>query len=160
MLRSTSEPLSTTDSCPEKSDDVKVVTTANADETTQLGRDFGKTLPDGAIVCLSGPLGAGKTVFTRGIAEACGVTDEITSPTYTLVHEYRGTRRFYHIDLYRVTDKRDFDNLALDDMIFSHAITVIEWGEHASPDVQMVAYAVTIDVLDDGARSIALRDAP
>ncbi len=139
---------------------MKNFTTANADETIRIGREFGRSLPDGAIVVVSGPLGAGKTVFTRGIAEACGVTDEVTSPTYTLVHEYPGTRRFYHIDLYRVTDERDFDNLALDDIIFSDAVTVIEWGEHASPDVRGAAYTVTIEVLENEARSITLQSAP
>jgi len=104
----------------------------NAKETFSLGQKLGKQLAGGEILLLSGPLGAGKTIFVKGIAAALGVDpDEVTSPSFTLVNPYAGRLSFFHIDLYRLDEGAfaahavDLDELLRDE----HAVIVIEWAE-------------------------------
>lgn len=107
-------------------------TTHAADETVALGRTLKDILSPPKTVLLRGDLGAGKTTLVKGIAAAFGAADEeeVTSPTFTLVHEYRGTTAtIYHIDLYRIDTPRELDTLALDDLIADDSILLIEWGE-------------------------------
>jgi tRNA threonylcarbamoyladenosine biosynthesis protein TsaE len=106
--------------------------THSAEETTALGRKLASELKPGSIVLLRGDLGAGKTTMVKGIAEgfAAAEADRVTSPTFTLIHEYRGPHiTLYHIDLYRVDTQRELDTLALDDLMDGHSILLIEWGE-------------------------------
>lgn len=107
--------------------------THSADETIALGREIAQRIRDARIVLLRGDLGAGKTTLTKGIAEAfdAAAQEEVTSPTFTLVHEYRGPERtLYHIDLYRIETERELYTLGLDDMINEDGnILLIEWGE-------------------------------
>src|SRR5690242_11201422 len=107
-------------------------------ETIAAGREFARTLQPGAIVLLSGNLGAGKTAFVRGMAEGLGIaSEEVSSPTFTLVQEYRGGRlRLYHVDLYRL-QAIEVDDLGLDDMTLEGGVTAIEWPDrlpHRFPD--------------------------
>jgi tRNA threonylcarbamoyladenosine biosynthesis protein TsaE len=107
-------------------------TTHSADATTQLGKELAANLRLGTIVLLRGDLGAGKTTLVKGIAEGfhAASAEEVTSPTFTLIHEYRGlAASLYHIDLYRIDTQRELDTLALDDLIDPGAILLIEWGE-------------------------------
>jgi tRNA threonylcarbamoyladenosine biosynthesis protein TsaE len=107
-------------------------TTGSADETTQLGRELAARMKPGNLVLLRGELGAGKTTMVKGIAEGfqAALADEVTSPTFTLIHEYRGPAvTLYHIDLYRIDTQRELDTLALDDLMDSRSILLIEWGE-------------------------------
>jgi tRNA threonylcarbamoyladenosine biosynthesis protein TsaE len=111
---------------------MKTLTTRSADETTELGRKLAADLKPGSIVLLRGDLGAGKTTLVKGIAEGfqAAEADRVTSPTFTLIHEYRGsTITLYHIDLYRIDTQRELDTLALDDLIDANSILLIEWGE-------------------------------
>jgi tRNA threonylcarbamoyladenosine biosynthesis protein TsaE len=106
------------------------LTTHSESETSAAGRDFARTLPPGAIVLLAGDLGAGKTAFVRGMAEGLGIAgDEVSSPTFTLVQEYRGGRMpLYHVDLYRLTSV-EVNDLGLDDMTLEGGVTAIEWPD-------------------------------
>ena len=107
-------------------------TTHSADETIALGRTLRKVLAPPKIVLLRGDLGAGKTTLVKGIAAAFGAAQEedVTSPTFTLIHEYRGPdATLYHIDLYRIDTPRELDTLALDDLIAENSVLLIEWGE-------------------------------
>jgi tRNA threonylcarbamoyladenosine biosynthesis protein TsaE len=111
---------------------VKQFTTHSADETTQLGRQLSAELKPGDVVVLRGDLGAGKTTLVKGIAEGfrAAEADRVTSPTFTLIHEYRGPElTLYHIDLYRIDTQRELDTLALDDLMDGSSILLIEWGE-------------------------------
>jgi len=103
--------------------------TASAEETIALGRRIAATLPAGAVVLLIGNLGAGKTTLAKGIVEGLGAasSDEVSSPTFTLVHEYGG--RVYHVDLYRLETRAEVETLGLDDLLDSGAVIVVEWGE-------------------------------
>jgi tRNA threonylcarbamoyladenosine biosynthesis protein TsaE len=107
-------------------------TTHSADETTELGRRLAAEIKAGSIVLLRGDLGAGKTTMVKGIAEGfqAAKAEDVTSPTFTLIHEYRGPAvTLYHIDLYRIDTQRQLDTLALDDLMTPHSILLIEWGE-------------------------------
>jgi tRNA threonylcarbamoyladenosine biosynthesis protein TsaE len=111
---------------------MKTFTTHSAEETIALGRNLAAELKPGSIVLLRGDLGAGKTTLVKGIAEGfkAAEADRVTSPTFTLIHEYRGLQvTLYHIDLYRIDTPRELDTLALDDLMDANSILLIEWGE-------------------------------
>lgn len=111
---------------------MKSFTTHSAEETTQVGRTLAAEITPGSLVLLRGDLGAGKTTMVKGIAEAfqAAEAEAVTSPTFTLIHEYRGPEvTLYHIDLYRIDTQRELDTLALDDLMEPNTILLIEWGE-------------------------------
>ncbi|HLK06609.1 MAG TPA: tRNA (adenosine(37)-N6)-threonylcarbamoyltransferase complex ATPase subunit type 1 TsaE [Candidatus Angelobacter sp.] len=111
---------------------MKTFQTHSAEETTELGRQLAAELKPGTIVLLRGDLGAGKTTMVKGIAEGfqAAKAEDVTSPTFTLIHEYRGPAvTLFHIDLYRIDTQRELDTLALDDLMSPRSILLIEWGE-------------------------------
>ena len=109
------------------------VETNSAAETQALAARLAAELPDGAVLCLHGDLGAGKTCFVQGLAKALGVRRPVGSPTFTLINEYRGTRPLAHIDLYRVRGAADAFGLGLEDYLFHFAgIVAIEWAERVA----------------------------
>jgi tRNA threonylcarbamoyladenosine biosynthesis protein TsaE len=124
-------------------------------ETAALGRDFGRTLPPGAVVLLQGPLGAGKTAFVRGIAEGLGCDpDDVSSPTFTIVQEYGGRVTVRHVDLYRLTPV-EVDDLGLEDFLHD-GVVAVEWPErwpHAPAD----AVTVRLEPVGDTERKIEIR---
>lgn len=105
--------------------------THNADETLKLGKSLGAKLIAGDLVLLFGDLGAGKTCLTQGICLGAGLDEKayIRSPTFTLINEYQGALPIFHIDLYRLETDADIMNLGLEEIIYSKAITIIEWSE-------------------------------
>ncbi|HWW16676.1 MAG TPA: tRNA (adenosine(37)-N6)-threonylcarbamoyltransferase complex ATPase subunit type 1 TsaE [Candidatus Dormibacteraeota bacterium] len=108
------------------------ITTHSAEETVAFGRTLTELLAPPKLVLLRGDLGAGKTTLVKGIAVGFEAAEEedVTSPTFTLVHEYRGPRaNLYHIDLYRVDTQRELETLGLDDLRAEGGILLIEWGE-------------------------------
>src|SRR5215467_9874159 len=107
-------------------------TTHSPEETIALGRDLAASLAPPKLVVLRGDLGAGKTTLVKGIAEGFNAAseDDVTSPTFTLIHEYRGpSATLYHIDLYRVDTQRELETLGLDDLMTDDSVLLIEWGE-------------------------------
>ncbi len=111
---------------------MKTFQTHSAEETTGLGRKLAAELRPGTVVLLRGDLGAGKTTLVKGIAEGFGAAraEDVTSPTFTLIHEYPGPEAtLYHIDLYRIDTQRELDTLALDDLMTEKSVLLIEWGE-------------------------------
>jgi len=110
--------------------------TSSAEETINAGREIAKLLTPPKFIILRGDLGAGKTTLVKGVAEALDAADadEVTSPTFTLIHEYEGTRnnqpvKLYHIDLYRIESERQLETLGLDEVCGVDCITLVEWGE-------------------------------
>jgi len=106
--------------------------THSPEETIVFGRSLAAELSPPLIVLLRGDLGAGKTTLVKGIAEGfrAARAEDVTSPTFTLVHEYRGPHTtLYHIDLYRIDTERDLETLGLDDLVAPNSILLIEWGE-------------------------------
>jgi tRNA threonylcarbamoyladenosine biosynthesis protein TsaE len=110
--------------------------TSSAEETINAGREIAKLLTPPKFLILRGDLGAGKTTLVKGIAEALDAADadEVTSPTFTLIHEYEGTRdgapmKLYHIDLYRIEGERQLETLGLDELSGPDSVVLVEWGE-------------------------------
>ena len=107
-------------------------TTKSPEETIALGRELASLLTPPKLVVLRGDLGAGKTTLVKGIAEGfeAASQEDVTSPTFTLIHEYSGpSATLYHIDLYRVDTQRELETLGLDDLMSEHSVLLIEWGE-------------------------------
>lgn len=99
----------------------------NENELINLGKALGQLLEKQDVLILIGDLGAGKTTFTKGVAQGLDIDQMIKSPTYTIVREYEGRIPLYHLDVYRIGD--DPDSIDLDDFLFGEGVTVIEWGE-------------------------------
>ena len=107
-------------------------TTTSPQETIALGKELAASLAPPKLVLLRGDLGAGKTTLVKGIAEGFEATsqNDVTSPTFTLIHEYRGpSATLYHIDLYRVDTPRELETLGLDDLMDERSVLLIEWGD-------------------------------
>lgn len=107
------------------------VITHSAEETTRWGREFAKQLKAPVLVFLSGELGTGKTTLTKGIVAGLGAAreDEVTSPTFTLVHVYGDSAKVYHADLYRIESFHDFETLGMEDLFAKPAVVILEWSE-------------------------------
>jgi tRNA threonylcarbamoyladenosine biosynthesis protein TsaE len=135
---------------------IKTITTHSELETAAVGRELGATLSAGDVVLLVGDLGAGKTAFVRGLAAGLGVAEgEVSSPTFTLVQEYRGGRLpLFHVDLYRLNDPREVDDLGLDE-IADDGVLAIEWAERL-PHPPRDAVRVSLEHAGDTARRIEI----
>jgi tRNA threonylcarbamoyladenosine biosynthesis protein TsaE len=108
------------------------ILTHSAEQTTQWGREFAKRLRPPVLVLLTGDLGSGKTTLTKGIVAGLGAApeDEVTSPTFTLVHVYGAdSAKVYHADLYRIENFHDFETLGLEDIFSKPAVVILEWSE-------------------------------
>jgi tRNA threonylcarbamoyladenosine biosynthesis protein TsaE len=109
---------------------------------------------------LSGDLGAGKTTLTKGIAAGAGAAreDDVTSPTFTLVHKYEGTTRVYHVDLYRVGDHRDLETLGLEDIFSEKAIVIVEWPDRLQLRTNWPVLRIGLEHISEDMRRIVIED--
>jgi len=107
------------------------IITHTAEETIRWGREFSKRLKAPVLVLLTGDLGTGKTTLTKGIVSGLGVAneDDVTSPTFTLVHVYGRPAEVYHADLYRIESLHDFETLGMEDMFTTSSVAILEWSE-------------------------------
>ena len=110
-----------------------VLTTENAAETKSLGEKIGKKLRAGEVIALIGELGAGKTCLTQGLALGLGINprEYVTSPSFTLINEYRGRLPLYHIDIFRLKDREEVEELGYEEYLYGEGVTVIEWAGKA-----------------------------
>ena len=129
-------------------------------ETIALGRNIGARLHSGDIIALQGTLGAGKTTITKGIAQALGVQETITSPTFCLISEYEGTMPLYHMDVYRLEGSDDFVNLGVEDMLYGRGVTLIEWSEKIMDELPHETIVLRLTPNDDGSRTVTLENWP
>ena len=107
-----------------------VIETFSPEETEELGIHFGKEAKPGTVCTLIGDLGVGKTVFTKGLAAGLGITEPVSSPTFTIVQVYEeGRLPFYHFDVYRIGDIEEMEEIGYDDYFFGNGICLIEWAE-------------------------------
>jgi tRNA threonylcarbamoyladenosine biosynthesis protein TsaE len=145
--------------------------THSSAETIEVGRKLAALLVPPKFLILHGDLGAGKTTLVKGIADALDAAepDEVTSPTFTLVHEYEGTRenngkrtpvRLYHLDLYRIESERQLETLGLDDLQTEDSIVLVEWGEKFPSVVKRSQGEIVMTALDGDARRIVLKMKP
>lgn len=121
-------------------------------ETINLGSDFAKTLKPNAVVVLKGDMGAGKTVFCKGVAKGLGIDDEILSPTYAYMNDYYG--KLYHFDCYRLNSGAQAEGLGLCDYFDAGGVCLIEWAENIKEALPENLISVTIEIVDGGKRKI------
>ena len=135
------------------------VTTSGPEETKQFGRLLSRHLPERGVVLLIGDLGAGKTTLTKGIVEGLGVSpaDEVTSPTYTIVHEYGDPTRVYHVDLYRLDTEQEVRALGFEELLERNALILIEWGERFPSQLPEDRIEITLTADDDDRRTIVIK---
>ncbi|MGA3079295.1 MAG: tRNA (adenosine(37)-N6)-threonylcarbamoyltransferase complex ATPase subunit type 1 TsaE [Bryobacteraceae bacterium] len=135
-----------------------VFRTASEEETIALGERLARTLARGATVLLIGNLGAGKTTLAKGIVQGLGAApaDEVSSPTFTLIHEYGSPPAVYHVDLYRLDSARDAATLGLDELFDSAALVIVEWGERFPELMPPDRVEIRLRALADDEREIEL----
>jgi len=126
-------------------------------EMEVLGRKVALQCVPGTVISLRGTLGAGKTVFARGVARGLGITEAIVSPTFTLIQEYEGTMPLFHMDLYRITGIEDFMMTGGEDMLYSDGICLIEWSEVIDGILPKKTVYVHISVNDDLSRTVDIK---
>lgn len=131
-------------------------TTRSEQETAAIAKGLAEELRAGDVLLLSGNLGAGKTAFVRGLAEGLGIPPrDVSSPTFTLVHEYRGGRfTLYHVDLYRL-DRAATDDLGLDELGVRDGVLAIEWPDRLTHSLEG-ARTIRLEIVDDATRRISI----
>lgn len=134
------------------------ITTCSIRETQDLSQKLGRLLNQPLIIALIGELGSGKTAFVQGLAKGLAVPDEyyITSPTFTLINEYPGRCPLVHVDLYRLENLGDLEDIGLDEMLNDQAVIAIEWADKLSDRLPAGHLSVTIEIVDDNCRKLTL----
>lgn len=138
----------------------KSYVTGSAEETVDLGKTLAEALRPGDSVGLIGELGAGKTQFVRGIARGLAVVGSVTSPSYTIINIYdtKDATKLFHIDLYRIDEAEEIDELGLEEYIYSQGITVIEWAEKASEYIEDMRFVVRFSHVSEMERAIEIEE--
>ena len=132
------------------------------EETIAFGRELAQRLAPPRLVLLSGDLGSGKTTLSKGIISGLGAASEedVTSPTFTLVHVFHNHAKVYHVDLYRVEQFRDLETLGIEDVLSEPAVIIIEWAERFSLVSDWPRVLVRLEHLEGDARRITVSEAP
>ena len=117
----------------------------NEEESYQLAFRLGQEAKKGEIYCLEGDLGVGKTVFAKGFAKGLGVSENVDSPTFTIVKEYQGREKLYHFDLYRIVDPEELWEIGFQDMLSGESIALMEWASQVREDIPSEAKWITIE---------------
>ncbi len=135
-----------------------VFQTKSALETIRVGRDIGRRLLIGDVVALVGELGAGKTQFIKGLAAGVGIENSayVSSPSFTLIHEYPGQMPFYHIDLFRLGKEQEAEELGLEDYFLGRGITAIEWADRIPSLLPKELLFISIVYVDKNMRSLEI----
>ena len=136
-------------------------TSASPADTEIAGREFARDLPPGTVIALVGPLGAGKTQFVKGLATEIGAAVPVTSPTFTLIHEYTGGRvPIYHFDFFRIEDRQSAERLGLDEYFFGDGISVVEWADKFPELIPPGARWISLEPTSETDRLITIREDP
>ncbi len=136
------------------------IVTQSSEETIERGREIGERLKPPVLILLSGDLGAGKTTLTKGIVSGAGAAaeEEVTSPTFTLVHKYGRGVRVYHVDLYRIGDLHDLETLGLEDLFAERAIVIVEWSEKLTLRTDWPVVRIHLEHVSEDVRRISVDD--
>ncbi len=134
----------------------EIITTTLSDESFSLGKRLGSAAQPGDVYALSGELGCGKTVVAKGIAEGMGITDDITSPTFTLLEIYEHTLPLYHFDLYRIENEAELEQLYFEDYWEGSGVSVIEWAERAGDQLPDNTVRIHIEYINSTTRRIKI----
>ena len=133
------------------------VISSSEQETRELGKRMSQKVTPGTVISLRGSLGAGKTVFAKGFALGLGITEAIVSPTFTLVQEYDGRLKLYHLDLYRLSGEDEFESMGGEDFLYSDGVALIEWSEKIEDMLPDDTIFNNITINEDLTRSIEIR---
>ena len=136
------------------------LTTHSSEETMARGREIGTRLKPRVLVLLSGDLGAGKTTLTKGIVSGIGAAteDEVTSPTFTLVHRYDREARVYHVDLYRIGSAHDLETLGLEDVFSEQAVVIVEWPNKLALRTDWPVVRIHLEHVAEDTRRISIEN--
>lgn len=125
---------------------MKIIETYSPEETLKAGEQLGKDAAAGDIYTLNGDLGVGKTVFTQGIAKGLSITEHVNSPTFTIVQQYdTGRLPLYHLDVYRIGDIEEMDEIGYEDYFYGDGICIIEWAQLITELIPDTAKHITIE---------------
>jgi tRNA threonylcarbamoyladenosine biosynthesis protein TsaE len=136
------------------------ILTRSSEETIAQGREIGARLTPPVLILLSGDLGAGKTTLTKGIAAGLGAAreDDVTSPTFTLIHKYEGSTRVYHVDLYRIEDLHDLETLGLEDIFAEQAVIIVEWPDRMKLRTDWPIVRIQLEHVAEDTRKILITE--
>jgi tRNA threonylcarbamoyladenosine biosynthesis protein TsaE len=129
---------------------------SSVDETISIAMEIGKNAPEKSVITLRGELGSGKTVFVKGIAAGMEITQDITSPTFSIMEIYEGSPDLYHFDLYRIETMNELLNLGFEDYWGIRGVSVIEWPDIALDILPEKRIDIFIDYIDENRRSITI----
>lgn len=132
------------------------ISTGSSVETFDLGAELGRGARPGDVFALTGDLGAGKTILAKGIARGMGITDEITSPTFTLLEVYENPLPLYHFDLYRIGNPRELDSLYFEEYWEGDGVSVIEWADRAAGRLPENAVKIAMQYTGETTRRITI----
>ncbi|HEX6983294.1 MAG TPA: tRNA (adenosine(37)-N6)-threonylcarbamoyltransferase complex ATPase subunit type 1 TsaE [Balneolaceae bacterium] len=136
---------------------LKEFTSHSPEETLILGKEFAETLERGDVVCLKGELGAGKTHFVKGMAKAFGIDPaDVTSPTFTLIHEYAGVKNLYHFDCYRMKSPQEALEIGVEEYFYGEGVCIVEWPERIHSLIPSEAIWISIQVPDVKTRKFVI----
>lgn len=132
--------------------------TISPKETKKLGEKIGRAIESGIVIALTGDLGAGKTVFVQGLALGLDVplNHYVTSPSYTLINEYPGRLRLFHIDLYRIASENDFEDIGLYEILSGDCVAAVEWSERLKESMPDEYISIHFKIIDDNQRKIRI----
>jgi tRNA threonylcarbamoyladenosine biosynthesis protein TsaE len=133
----------------------KIIETYSERETIQLGEKLGRLLSSGDFLAIKGDLGAGKTAFTKGIAQGMGIIDDVTSPTFTIINEYQGDTRLIHIDTYRLEKPQELEDIGFGDYL-SEGVVVMEWADRVEDLLPRKVLWVYFEILGEQGRRLRL----
>ncbi len=137
---------------------MRSVMTDSDEETLLAGEEFSRTLKEGDVVALNGDLGAGKTVFVKGIAKGLHVEDIVTSPTFTILREYKGLLPLYHFDVYRISDPDEMFDIGFSEYLDGSGVSVVEWAEKVKELLPKRRIEVLIKKIGNNKREIIIHD--
>ncbi|MFH1390512.1 MAG: tRNA (adenosine(37)-N6)-threonylcarbamoyltransferase complex ATPase subunit type 1 TsaE [Candidatus Margulisiibacteriota bacterium] len=135
---------------------MKTVITKSAEETIELGRKIGALLRPNEVIALIGDLGAGKTTLCQGIAHGVGVKDYVTSPTFIIINEHAGRLPFFHIDLYRLENLDEIEELGIEEYFSRGGVCLIEWAERMWKLLPATAEKIEIEMKGENERKICV----
>ncbi|MFD2444214.1 tRNA (adenosine(37)-N6)-threonylcarbamoyltransferase complex ATPase subunit type 1 TsaE [Bacillus sp. CGMCC 1.16607] len=127
----------------------------SSNETTDFAKHLAAKLKPGDVIALEGDLGAGKTTFTKGLAEGLGITKNVNSPTFTIIKEYRGHLPLYHMDVYRLEDS--YEDLGFDEYFEGEGVTVVEWAHLIKEQLPSELLTIYLTHDENNARNITLK---